>query len=122
MPTHESKQAPGGEHYQLVYCTCPDAATAEQIAGNLVEKGLAACVNILPGILSVYQWKGKRESDQEHLLMIKTTRSAYPCLEQAILQLHPYELPEIIAVPINQGLAGYLAWIDTNVINEKNTQ
>lgn len=117
MPAHESSQA---EQYQLIFCTCPDAAVAEQIANQLVDKGLAACVNILPGILSVYRWEGKRESAQEHLLMIKTTAGAYNRLEQAVLQLHPYELPEIIAVPLSQGLAGYLAWIDANITNENN--
>ncbi len=102
----------------LVYCTCPDPGSAQSIANTLVDKGLAACVNILPGVQSVYRWQGKRESSQEHLLAIKTLHSAYKPLEQAIVEMHPYELPEIIAVPITHGLAGYLAWIDENVTNE----
>lgn len=102
----------------LVYCTCPDQGSAQSIANTLVDKGLAACVNILPGVHSVYRWAGKRENAQEHLLTIKTLHNTYEPLEQAIVEMHPYELPEIIAVPITHGLAGYLAWIDENVTNE----
>ena len=102
----------------LIYCTCPDQDSAQSIADTLVDKGLAACVNILPGVHSVYRWQGKRENAREYLLTIKTLHSAYEALQQAIIDLHPYELPEIIAVPITHGLAGYLAWIDENVTNE----
>jgi len=104
----------------LVYCTCPDETTAQRLADALVDEGLAACVNILPGLQSVYRWAGKRENAQEHLLIIKTLRAAYPQLENAIVRLHPYELPEVIAVPITQGLKGYLAWIDDNVVIRHN--
>jgi periplasmic divalent cation tolerance protein len=96
----------------LILCTCPDQATAQTIANQLVDQALAACVNILPGLTSIYQWRGKRETAQEHLLLIKTTDEAYKTLEQAITELHPYELPEVIAVPITQGLNGYLQWIE----------
>ena len=106
------------DRHLLIYCTCPDRGSAESIANALVDRELAACVNILPGIQSVYRWQGKRESAQEYLLSIKSLHSAYKPLEQAIVGLHPYELPEIIAVPITHGLAGYLAWIDENVTNE----
>ncbi len=102
----------------LIYCTCPDQDSAQSVADTLVDKGLAACVNILPAVHSVYRWQGKRENAQEYLLTIKTRHNAYGALEQAIVNLHPYELPEIIAVPITHGLAGYLAWIDENVTNE----
>jgi len=95
----------------LMLCTCPDQATAQDIANQLVDQALAACVNILPGLISVYQWQGKRETTREHLLLIKTTNAAYPALEQTVTELHPYELPEVIAVPITQGLKGYLQWI-----------
>jgi periplasmic divalent cation tolerance protein len=98
----------------VVLNTCPDAASAENIARTLLERKLAACINILPGVKSFYTWKGVCESDEEHLLLIKTLASAYPALEQAILELHPYELPEIIAVPIAAGLPGYLTWITQN--------
>ena len=97
--------------YCVVMNTCPDAATAEKIARALVERKLAACVNIFPGLRSVYTWKGVCQNAEEHLLIIKTVSAAYPALEQAVLELHPYELPEIIAVPIAAGLSGYLAWI-----------
>jgi periplasmic divalent cation tolerance protein len=110
MPEHHRT-----EDHLLVYCTCPDEATAQRLATALVDDGLAACVNILPGVQSVYCWQGKRESAQEHLLIIKTLRAAYPQLENTVVRLHPYELPEVIAVPITQGLKGYLAWIDENV-------
>ncbi len=95
----------------VVLCTCPDAVSAEAIATTLVERGLAACANIVPGVRSIYMWKGKREISQEHLLVIKTTEDRYESLELAILDSHPYELPEIIAVPLVTGLVGYLDWV-----------
>lgn len=98
----------------LVYCTCPDHATALRIAETLVDRELAACVNIIPGLTSVYRWQGQRETASEALLLIKTRQTVYPELQAAILTLHPYELPEIIAVPIETGLPAYLAWIDSN--------
>ena len=98
--------------YCVVFNTCPDAGSAEKIARALVERKLAACVNILPGLHSIYTWKGASETATEHLLIIKTLSAVYPSLEQAILELHPYELPEIIAVPIAAGLPAYLAWIN----------
>lgn len=107
---------PSTDHYQLVLCTCPDQPTAQRIAEQLVDGELAACVNILPGVQSIYRWQGQRESAQEHLLLIKTARGAYQQLEQTISEHHPYELPEIIAVPICDGLSGYLSWIDDSVI------
>jgi periplasmic divalent cation tolerance protein len=97
--------------YLLVLTTCPDAEFAETLAAKLVDAGLAACVNIVPGIQSVYRWKGKRETGTERLLLIKTRAALYDRLEQAITASHPYELPEVIAVPIKNGLAGYLSWI-----------
>jgi periplasmic divalent cation tolerance protein len=99
----------------LIYCTCPDPATARRIADALVDRRLAACVNILPGLTSVYRWQGRVESADEALMMIKTTAPAYAAVEAAIQSLHPYELPEIIAVPLQAGLPGYLNWIDANV-------
>jgi len=98
----------------LVYCTCPDQATALRIAETLVDRQLAACVNIVPGLTSVYRWEGQREAASEVLLMIKTRQVVYTELQAAILSLHPYELPEIIAVPIEAGLPAYLAWIDSS--------
>ena len=95
----------------LVLCTCPDKEVADFIAGQLVDTGLAACVNRVPDISSVYKWQGEVESDTEELLLIKTTASVWNELEREIKRLHPYELPEIIAVPISQGSEAYLNWI-----------
>lgn len=97
--------------YCVVLNTCPDADSAEHIARTLLDRKLAACINILPGVKSFYTWKGVCETAAEHVLLIKALSAAYPALEQAILELHPYELPEIIAVPIAAGLPAYLTWI-----------
>lgn len=98
--------------YRLVVTTCPDRKTAEHIAEHLVANRLAACVNILPGMQSVYEWKGEVCREQEFVLLIKSRQDIYPRLEKAIVDHHPYELPEVIALPVEAGLAGYLAWID----------
>ena len=95
--------------------TCPDEATAGTIATKLVENGLAACVNILPGVKSVYRWQGKIEQDNEVLLIIKTRKDVISRLETLIREHHPYELPEIVAVPIDTGLNEYLNWIEQSL-------
>ncbi len=95
----------------IVFSTFPDAASAREAANKLVEARLAACVNILPGVTSVYRWKDQLESSSEALLMVKTTQTAYPQLESALKACHPYELPEIVAVAIAAGLPDYLHWI-----------
>ena len=97
-------------------CTVPDEATAGQIADALVSEKLAACVNIIPSIVSVYRWENAVEHSQELLLLIKTSESVWTLLEARILELHPYELPEIIAVPIHTGQADYTQWIKNNLI------
>lgn len=98
--------------YCLILCTCPDQAAAERIASALVSRHLAACVNILPGLTSIYLWAGTIEKDPELLLLIKSEHGRYSEVEQTILELHPYELPEVIAVPVAQGAESYLNWID----------
>ena len=98
--------------FQIVLTTCPDEACAERIARALVEEGLAACVNILPPMRSVYRWKGKIEDATELLLVIKSTVARFPAIRERLRDLHPYELPEIIAVPIVDGLPEYLAWLN----------
>ncbi len=103
------------DQYQLILCTCPDQDSAQTIAEHLIDQKLAACVNILPGITSIYSWQGNRESAQELLLVIKTTKTVYGALEKTITELHPYELPEIIAVNIENGSAGYLSWISDSI-------
>jgi len=100
--------------YILVLSTCPGSISAKKIARDLVTEKLAACVNIVPGVKSFFSWVGKVDSSDEHLLVIKTTLDLYDAVEKRIKKLHPYELPEIIAVPIHTGLAGYLDWIGTN--------
>jgi periplasmic divalent cation tolerance protein len=99
--------------YQIIFCTCPDKESAEKIAHLLVAGKLAACVNILPGITSIYTWKEQIELIQEHLLLIKFNKDNYQAIETSIRSHHPYELPEIIAVPIEHGLPEYLHWIDS---------
>lgn len=99
--------------FEIILCTCPDKDTAKKIAHLLVSKNLAACVNILPGITSVYSWEGQIESVQEHLLLIKSGKDHYQTIETMLFKHHPYEIPEIIAVPIERGLPEYLDWIDS---------
>lgn len=97
--------------YQLVLTTCPDSGAAERIASALVTERLAACVNIVPIAKSVYLWKGRVESATEQLLVIKSMTRAYRAIQKRILELHPYELPEVLAVSVADGFANYLAWV-----------
>jgi len=95
----------------LVLTNLPDRAAAERLADMLIANRLAACVNILAPCRSVYRWQGAVQRDEEHPMLIKTTAERYPALEQALREGHPYELPEIIAVPIERGLPAYLDWV-----------
>ncbi|MCQ8116715.1 divalent-cation tolerance protein CutA [Methylomonas rosea] len=99
--------------YQLILCTCPDLEVADKLAGTLITQKLAACVNILPGVRSVYEWQGEIETAQEHLLLIKSHQDRYAAIEATLKSLHPYQLPEIIAVAIESGSLDYLKWIDS---------
>ena len=99
----------------LVLSTFPDAATARRIGAALVEEKLAACVNILPAIESIYRWKDAIETSTEVLALIKSTTWKYQLLEAKILELHPYEIPEIISLRIDAGHLDYLRWIDQSV-------
>ena len=94
----------------LCFTACPDHATAQRIADALVESRLAACVSVLPGMRSTYRWEGKVEHADEVLLLIKTTHDAWPALQARLPDLHPYELPELLAVEA-AGLPAYLEWI-----------
>ncbi len=96
----------------LVLTTCPDETVAGYIAETLVGERLAACVNILSIAKSVYRWQGRTESAPEWLLIIKAPVRAYRKLQRRLLELHPYELPEVVSVPITGGFADYLAWIN----------
>ena len=97
----------------LVLTNCPDEATANALALALIEDRLAACVNILPRVQSIYRWQGAVESASEIPLLIKSTVGRYAELEAAIRARHPYDVPEIIALPITQGLPAYLNWVAT---------
>jgi len=97
----------------LVVTNLPDRTAAETLARALIDRRAAACVNVLAPCLSVYRWKGAVETAEEHPLFAKTTEDRYSLLERVIRELHPYELPEIIAVPLAGGLAAYLQWVET---------
>ena len=95
----------------LVLTNLPDRETAERISRGLIENRLAACVNILAPCVSYYRWNNGVQKDEEYPMLIKTTESRYAELEAAIKAAHPYDLPEIIAIPIERGLPGYLSWV-----------
>jgi len=97
--------------FLLVQTSCPDNASAVSLAQAIINKKVAACVNVLPEVTSIYEWKGEVKQDSETLLLIKTTSSRYADLHALICESHPYELPEVIAVPINEGLPEFLSWI-----------
>ena len=100
-----------GSEVLLVITNLPDRVVAERIAEALVIEGVAACVNVLAECTSIYHWQGKLERANEVPLLIKTTRAAYPRLESTLREMHPYELPELIALPVSAGLPEYLNWV-----------
>ncbi len=102
--------------YLQVQTTLEKRADAERLARALVEQRLAACVQVVGPIQSVYRWKDQIETAEEWLCLIKTCRDLYPVVEKTILELHPYEVPEIIALPIAVGSANYLAWLKEHVV------
>jgi periplasmic divalent cation tolerance protein len=95
----------------VVLVTVPTPERAAEIARAVVEERLAACGNVVPGLRSIYRWEGKVHDDQEALLLLKTTRSRFEALHDRVLALHPYEVPEVVALPVELGSAPYLAWI-----------
>jgi periplasmic divalent cation tolerance protein len=95
----------------VVLVTTPTPERAAELARALVEERLAACGNVVPGVRSIYRWEGKVQDDAEALLVLKTTRARFEALRDRVLALHPYEVPEIVALPIEAGSARYLAWI-----------
>jgi periplasmic divalent cation tolerance protein len=103
----------------LVFTNLPDRESAERLAALLIERRLGACVNILAPCKSVYRWQGKIQQDEEHPLLIKTAKERYAALEAAIREGHPYELPEIIAVPLVHGLPAYLQWVESETCDEQ---
>jgi len=95
----------------VVLITCPNRRAAEAIGRTLVEERLAACANIMPGLTSIYRWQGKICRDSEVLVLLKTRRSCFPTLTRRVRQLHPYTVPEIVALPVVLGSPTYLAWV-----------
>jgi periplasmic divalent cation tolerance protein len=95
--------------------TVGTAGDAERIARALVERRLAACVNVVPGVVSVYRWKDAVERDEEHLLVVKTRADRVEALREALVALHPYELPELVVLPVEAGHPPYLAWVRDSV-------
>lgn len=100
----------------LVLCNCPSLLVASTLAHGLVAANLAACVNLLPETQSVYRWEGRIETAQEVPLLIKTTRARYAALERWLAEQHPYDVPEIIALPVTAGYAPYLQWLALNTL------
>ncbi len=95
----------------VVLVTVPDGAAAERLADALVGEGLAACVNVVPGIRSIYRWQGKVERSDELLCLVKTTRAGFARLRARVVELHPYDVPEVIALDVADGHAPYLSWL-----------
>jgi periplasmic divalent cation tolerance protein len=99
----------------VVLCTVGSAADAERIARAVVERGHAACVNVVPGISSFYRWKGEVTRDAEWLMVMKTTAARFEVLREAVVQMHPYDVPEVVELSIERGHSPYLEWIDASV-------
>ena len=99
----------------VALCAAGSAPDAERIARALVERRLAACVNVVPGVTSFYRWKGEVTQDSEWLLVMKTTAARFEALREALVEMHPYDVPEIVELPIERGHGPYLDWIDASV-------
>jgi periplasmic divalent cation tolerance protein len=95
----------------VVLCTLPDADTAAEVGGALVKERLAACVNVIPQLRSIYEWEGKICDDPEVLAVIKTTRDRFEEMRARLVELHPYECPEVLGLPVEHGHADYLSWV-----------
>ncbi|MCW5823051.1 MAG: divalent-cation tolerance protein CutA [Cyanobacteria bacterium TGS_CYA1] len=103
----------------VVLVTCPQDGTADTLAETLVNSRLAACVNVISGVKSIYRWKDGVEKDSEALLIIKTTSDVWTQLENKIHEEHPYEVPEIVSVPIERGCEKYLGWLNECVVKKE---
>lgn len=108
---HRARSGGDGPALRVVLCTAPDAAVAERIARALVGEGHAACVNVVPGVRSIYRWQGAVQDDAEVLLVMKTRDDRVAALVERVHALHPYDVPELIALPVEGGSARYLAWV-----------
>jgi periplasmic divalent cation tolerance protein len=101
--------------FLIVFCTCADDQEALRLANTLVERRLAACVNVLPRVQSVYRWQGEVKLESEYLLLMKTTEERFSALRDTLTELHSYEVPELLAIPVWGGSDKYLAWIQESV-------
>jgi periplasmic divalent cation tolerance protein len=104
--------------YSVILTTTPNIDEAKEIAHTLVEKKLAACVNIIPNVSSIYCWQDKIVDDEEYILVIKTRKEHYKAVKKTILAMHSYELPEIILLPIKDGYKNYLNWIKKETVSK----
>ena len=102
----------------LILTTVPAVSRADTIARSLVDERLAACVNVIPGLTSIYRWQGEREEASECLLVIKTDETRYAELERRVLELHPYTVPEVLALPVERGAPAYMEWLKDSVAIE----
>jgi periplasmic divalent cation tolerance protein len=103
-----------GDEIVLAFSTFPDVETARRIARELVTGNFAACANVIPKIESIYRWQGKIEQGEETLVLFKTTAARFAAFQEKLKSLHPYEIPEIIFVPVTAGLPAYLRWVADN--------
>jgi len=99
----------------VVLVTAPSEAMALELGRRLVDDRLAACVSVMPGVTSIFMWEGKREEASEALLVIKTRAERYPALQQRVLELHPYSVPEVLALAVEAGAPAYLRWVQDSV-------
>ncbi|NVK25674.1 MAG: divalent-cation tolerance protein CutA [Gammaproteobacteria bacterium] len=104
--------------FKLVLNTCPDLASAHSLAEGLLESNLAACVNLIPNVVSLYKWQGQMEQSAEVQLFIKTSERNWPEIQSYISQNHPYDVPEVIALDVSDGLPAYLSWLNDNLKKE----
>ena len=104
--------------YIIIFCTINSPDNANKIATNLVQKKLAACINIIPHIRSVYVWDGKLQNDEEFLMLIKTRKVLFNSIKDIVAKCHPYEIPEIISIDITEGCQNYLDWIKNSCISD----
>lgn len=103
-------------NYIIILCNTNSKDSAETIATYLIKESLAACVNIIPKITSIYKWQNKIENDEEYLMLIKTKKELFDKVKEKIQILHPYEVPEIISIDISNGNSEYLKWLNNNTI------
>jgi periplasmic divalent cation tolerance protein len=102
----------------VVFVTAPSEVQALDLGRRLVDERLAACVTVVPSVTSIFTWQGKREETAESLLMIKTRRDAYQSLQQRVLELHSYSVPEVLALSVDTGAPAYLQWVHDSVLVE----